>query len=335
MKNSYIIIIIISLVACYKNDEGIEKKAEIQDCDFFDGEYNIHARMNNKEQKLALRNPKNNDLDEDGVKDSKDNCASVYNPDQEDSDGDGIGDACDVILIKDSDLDGISDQYDNCPFVYNPDQKDTDLDGIGNACDESVPSIYNFVIFVDFDGHYVNTPYWYGGVPLILNNSGLSDTEINNIMIEVRKDFAQFPIILTSDSSIYFKAQSNKRQRIVVTQYNEWYGAAGGVAYIGSILWGEEVPSFVFSKALNYSQKAVGEAISHEAGHSLTLYHQSKYSESCQFISEYNNGNPSTNAPIMGVSYSKPGVWWIGATSFGCNSIQNDSLIIRNIVGYE
>jgi hypothetical protein len=36
-----------------------------------------------------------NDLDQDGILDSMDNCPSDINPDQADSDDDGIGDVCD------------------------------------------------------------------------------------------------------------------------------------------------------------------------------------------------------------------------------------------------
>jgi hypothetical protein len=59
-----------------------------------------------------------NDIDEDGVADSLDNCFGVSNPSQTDADGDGVGDAC-----------------DNCLNVPNLDQLDADGDGIGDACD--------------------------------------------------------------------------------------------------------------------------------------------------------------------------------------------------------
>lgn len=36
----------------------------------------------------------NEDIDDDSVNDSEDNCPTVTNADQSDSDGDGIGDAC-------------------------------------------------------------------------------------------------------------------------------------------------------------------------------------------------------------------------------------------------
>jgi len=58
------------------------------------------------------------DIDEDGVRDSADNCRFVFNPEQADGDADGLGDAC-----------------DNCPGVANPDQADNDGDGIGNKCE--------------------------------------------------------------------------------------------------------------------------------------------------------------------------------------------------------
>lgn len=70
-----------------------------------------------------------NDLDEDSVCDSMDNCPLVANLDQSDLDQDGIGDVC-----------------DNCPFVYNPDQLDSNSTGIGDACRPSPPPIvqWNF-----------------------------------------------------------------------------------------------------------------------------------------------------------------------------------------------
>jgi len=44
----------------------------------------------------VLINEMNNDIDEDGVFNSDDNCPDTYNPDQADIDSDGAGDACDA-----------------------------------------------------------------------------------------------------------------------------------------------------------------------------------------------------------------------------------------------
>jgi hypothetical protein len=98
-------------------------------------EYCYHSGESNNE-------PKNDDLDNDHVPDSADNCPTESNLSQTDSDGDGIGDACDddckgpnCLEKNDKDGDSFPNNIDNCPTVSNPDQKDSDEDGFGDACD--------------------------------------------------------------------------------------------------------------------------------------------------------------------------------------------------------
>jgi hypothetical protein len=291
---------ILLFATCRKQNDVLELRQEKRiSCDFLQGNYNFVARMSSQEQEIALRRGAR-DSDKDGVADSQDNCRGVFNPDQLDSDKDGIGDACDAT-----------------PFP-------------------PPPAFGKWVMFLDFDGHNVNTSYYNNGVPFYATPSGLSSTEINNIVDSVRKDYEQFgPIAITTDSNVYNAASLVRRQRVIITQYNEWYGSAGGVAYIESIKWGVDVACFVFSKALAYKQKSIAEAISHEAGHTLGLYHQIRC-DGTTFISEYNPGSgtgSTSRAPIMGNSNARIGYWWIGPNSFGCSNTQNDSLIIRNLVG--
>ncbi len=58
------------------------------------------------------------DTDQDGVRDSLDNCPAVPNPGQADTDQDGLGDACDTPTPPaDGDQDGVPDATDDCPTV--------------------------------------------------------------------------------------------------------------------------------------------------------------------------------------------------------------------------
>lgn len=314
-KLKFLLLFLFFSLSCNKDLNKIEKeksKLSPESCDFLNGNYNIVARMSLKEQEIAFRKGsgggKTRDTDRDGIVDSQDNCKGTFNPDQLDSDKDGVGDACDSTIL--------------------PPDPPTDT------------ILKSWVIFLDFDGHYINNSYWNaqnGGLPFYATPSGLTEIEIKNIVDSVKKDFSQFPITITTDSTLFLSTPLLKRQRVIITQYHEWYASVGGVAYIESIKWGLDVVAFAFSKALSYNQKYISEAISHETGHTLGLYHQIQCSSTGSFVTEYNPGSGTSTtgrAPIMGNSYARPGYWWIGPNSFGCSNIQNDSLVIRNLVGY-
>lgn len=299
MKKIALYSVLLLAIACKKQDVSLtvsQKKAEA--CDFLKGDYNTVTR----------------------------------------------GDLADVsnlaARVRDTDKDGIADSRDNCPKTYNPDQKDSNKNGIGDACDTNTTTNNNttvistsWVVFLDFDGQTVNSPYWNSGIPFYCTPSGFSSVEIQNIITEVKNDFSPFQnIVITTDSAVYFSVTAAKRQRVIITENNAWYPNAGGVAYAESLGWGLEVPAFVFSKALGYNQKYNWEATSHETGHTLGLYHQTLYDANCNFLKEYNPGG-NGEAPIMGVSYNQPvGKWWIGTSVYGCSTTQNDAQIIANKV---
>lgn len=191
------------------------------------------------------------------------------------------------------------------------------------------------VVLLDFDGHTVpvGNAWNYTSSPMIMAYSGLLDSEKAIILANCQEDYAAFNVLITTDEAVYNAAPLNSRMRCIITESWEWYGQAGGVAFVGSFTWGDNTPCFVFSSLLSYNTKYIKEAVSHEIGHTLGLYHQSKYDAACVKISDYNSGCCG-EAPIMGVGYYQPDVhWWVGPNSYGCNNIQDDVAILQTKLG--
>lgn len=187
-------------------------------------------------------------------------------------------------------------------------------------------------LFIDFDGHTVKGSSWNWAGPIYALPAELNNTAITEIFNRVSEDYRPFNLNVTTDSTVYLAAPFNKRMRIIVTPTSQWYGSAGGVAYVGSFIWGDETPGWVFSTLLGNSPKVVAEAISHEAGHTFGLHHQSDYNDNCQKIADYAVGTGTGEigwAPIMGVGYYRNlTTWHNGTSALGCNHLQNDLEII-------
>jgi len=190
----------------------------------------------------------------------------------------------------------------------------------------------NAVIFLDFDGQYVQGTAWNWDGPIDAQASGLSSAAITEIFNRVAEDYRVFKLNITTDSNVYVSAPATKRNRIIITPTYQWYGQAGGVSYIGAFSWGDDTPGWVFSGLLNNNIKYIAEAVSHEAGHTLGLQHQSNYDGNCTKTAEYSQGQGTGEiswAPIMGVGYYKNiTTWYYGPNAFGCSNLQNDLEVI-------
>jgi len=193
----------------------------------------------------------------------------------------------------------------------------------------------NPVILIDFDGHYVTGTPWNWNGPINAAPSGLSNAVMKEIIASVAADYRIFQVNITTDPSEYNAAPAASRMRVIVTTTSDWYGSAGGVAYVGSYSWGDDTPCWVFSALLSYDAKKIAEAISHEAGHTLGLQHQSKYDSLCNKLGEYNTGSGNFTSgwsPIMGVSYyTNVSTWMKGSNTISCGTVQDD---IATIAGY-
>ncbi len=193
------------------------------------------------------------------------------------------------------------------------------------------------VILLDFDGYVVSGTSWNYNGDISCAPANLTAEESNEIVDRVSNDYSPFNVTITTSQSVYDAANPQKRMRVVITETYEWFGVAGGVALMGSFTWGNNTPCFVFSSLFSYNLKSISEAASHEAGHTLGLFHQSTYDANCINTSEYNYGQGSGElgwAPIMGSGlYQNVTLWHNGFNSESCSSVQNEVAIISNVVG--
>ena len=153
---------------------------------------------------------------------------------------------------------------------------------------------------------------WNTSGTFTVQDAGLAQPEIDYITTQVRAHYPDYNVTITQDPAIYNAAPYGNKIEVVITEDYQWYGQAGGVAYINSFFWTDGSPAFVFSLLLNYNSHYIAEAVAHEAGHTLGLRHQSDCSNGV-VTNQYSNGK------TMGVSYYvQLGLWVTGTSSLSC-----------------
>lgn len=167
------------------------------------------------------------------------------------------------------------------------------------------------IIFLDFDGQGVTGTQWNVNGPINAAPSTQNAFGKTTIVNNVKEHYSTFDVIVTTDSTVYWNANQFRRIRVILTPTYQWYGAAGGVAFVHSFIWGTNEVCWVFEQpgitALDESRGAV-----HEAGHTLGLYHQCIWKPDCSGIqTNYNPGSGTgvtSWGPVMGVTYNKS-IW--------------------------
>jgi len=190
----------------------------------------------------------------------------------------------------------------------------------------------NHTIYLDFDGHTTTGTAWnsYFNDAVIQNQaydidgnpSSFSSTELARIVEafnRVAEDFIPFNVnVTTVDPGVEAlrKTGSTDTQwgvRVVITKNTEGIGTGGGIAFVSSFNWNTDTPAFVYTT----TGKTMGEAISHEVGHTLGLAHDGKGTM------EYYQGHGSGEtgwAPIMGNSYYRNVTQWDNGGYAGSNN---------------
>ncbi len=202
-----------------------------------------------------------------------------------------------------------------------------------NSLDTATSTIY-----LDFDGQTVQSAAWQGGQQFVCDATILTGVQITEIFNRVSEDYRPFNINITTDSAKFLAAPPANRIRVIVTPTCAWYTGVGGIAYIGSFIWGDDTPAFVFPPRIGNTVKNISEACSHESGHALGLSHQSKYDALCNLTETYSTGAGSGEtgwAPVMGNSYNKNMTGWNnGPTPYDCADAQDNLTIITSNNGF-
>jgi hypothetical protein len=208
---------------------------------------------------------------------------------------------------------------------------------------KAAPSLNSFptataTILLDFDGHDVNSSMWNYGTAFSCLPAAMTDAQITEAFNRVAEDFRPFNINITTDLAKFLAAPLSQRIRIIITPTSAWYAGVAGIAYVTSFTWGDDTPAFVFSDRLVNDPKRVAEAISHETGHTLGLYHQASFDANCTLTSSYSTGigtGVTSWGPIMGNVASKNVTQWnYGATPNGCTYLQDNLSVITTTNGF-
>ncbi len=201
-------------------------------------------------------------------------------------------------------------------------------------------------IFLDFNGNTTTGTVWntQTGRPTITTPIWTRDGDtstfntneaaaIQAAFASVAEDYAPFNVDITTQDPGY---EGLRRSSSTDTAYgvrvvvgtNNWLAVNNsGYAQIGSFGWNSDTPAFCFTTPTTPT-KQIAECVSHEAGHTVGLYHDGTTSGQ-----DYYGGHANW-APIMGNPYGRPVTQWSKGQYPGANNGQDDLYVIGGYLGW-
>lgn len=209
-------------------------------------------------------------------------------------------------------------------------------------------------IYLDFNGATINNTIWNSNGNTITaqpydidgNPAAFSTAELQRIQYiwqRVAEDYAPFDVDVTTEppsQDVLDRANGNDQvfgTTVVITKTDGVYSCnCGGIAYVGVFNYpggnyppGYYKPAFVFYNMLaSGAEKAVAEAVSHEAGHNMGLHHDGSATDA--YYGGQGTDAVTGWAPIMGVGYYKPLVQFSKGEYTGASNREDDFVVAQN-----
>lgn len=181
-------------------------------------------------------------------------------------------------------------------------------------------------IYINTYGSTVTGTMWNVYGAFTVGHSGFADPEIFAIKLGVAAHFSPWFVTVTTDENVFKSYPIGKKQEIILTETNEWYGTnAGGVAYLNSYSSTSPAPGFVFTKLLRYNVHNIIEATAHETGHTLGLRHAVDCSGGV-IVNQYSEGKTMGNSYMVSI-----GVFGIHTSAAACAQVNEPQVITAKL----
>ena len=217
---------------------------------------------------------------------------------------------------------------------------------------------YTKKIYLDFDGQVVTGTWWnsqnYSGYVTgatinapafsldadFANFDGTELALIQEVWARVSEDYAPFEVDVTTEEPplSQFTAGSQAMRVVISTNIDattgqQWFPAAGGVAYLNSWTATNGTPCWVFYNYMFGYPKYFADAASHEIGHTFNLGHDGRTSPAEEYYSAHGSG-ATRWGPIMGSGYEANISQWSKGEYTAASNSQDDLATINSKLVY-